>query len=118
MSLGSALIIGAGAGDEQVVSTATGSGTSAPSSTLVTGSKVGGDQDVNRTASKRLSYRALLENIGDMEAQMSSLDDWELVMVNGEHNEVVERDGSFRKQDVVFVGQKDGYVPSHRIADQ
>ncbi len=49
-----------------------------------------------------------MDNIGEMEAQLSAMEDWEMVLVNGEHNEVFDRTGTIRKQDVVVMGQKDG----------
>lgn len=114
LSLGTALVIGAGSAEHQIVSTATGSSAAtALTSTVMSSPKASSsnpasDSETSRTPGKRLSYRAFLENITDMEAQLSALDDWEMVMVHGEHNEVMDRSGSARKQDVVFVGQKDG----------
>lgn len=113
MSLGTALIVGSGSAEEQVVSTAASFSTSASDNSKSAATNTGDASERDhraRSSSKRLSYRAFLDNIGEMDAHLSALDDWEMVMVNGEHNEVVDRAGSIRKQDLVLIGQKDGSI--------
>lgn len=111
MSLGTALIVGSGSAEEQVVSTAASFSTSASDNSKSAATNTGDTSERDhraRSPSKRLSYRAFLDNVGEMDAHLSASDDWEMVMVNGEHNEVVDRAGSIRKQDLVLIGQKDG----------
>lgn len=108
LSLGTALITSAGANDDQVVSTASVGNAPALNAGSMKDSTDNTSGGGARRASRRLSYRAFLDSIGEMEAQASSLNDWEMVLVNGEHDETHDRGTSMRKQDVVFLGQKDG----------
>jgi hypothetical protein len=63
----------------------------------------------NRRMSRRLSARQFYENhltINELEAQIQDTGDWEMVLINGEHEEHTE--GILRQQDIVVNGHADG----------
>jgi ribosomal protein L18E len=67
------------------------------------------DSKANRRMSRRLSARQFYEaslNIHDLELEIKEADDWEMVLVAGEHEE--STDGTLRQQDIVFNGHSDG----------
>lgn len=113
LSLGKALLNSAVDSSEQTVSTALTQ--KAPTATPVVDdvfAATEGTSEKNHNKSRmsrRISARQFYEtqmSLNELEASLKDADTWEMVLVNGEHEENTE--GVLRQQDVVFNGHADG----------
>lgn len=106
-SLGKALLTSA-FDQEQVVSTALTQ--KAPAASTIDDVFAVPEEKPNKSRmSRRISARQFYEtqvSLNELEASLKDVDSWEMVLVNGEHEENTE--GVLRQQDVVFNGHADG----------
>ena len=107
--MGKALVAGIVA-DDTVVSTALTQ--RAPSMQSILDDNVTEVRQQQAHQSRRLSARDFFDkqiSVGDMELQLAEEEVWEMVLVNGEHEESQSNTGStLRQQDIVFNGHEDG----------